>query len=180
MSSFAVVDQRSLLRYINISAQANTATPTFTLNVDGAAVATSTFSNAVVGRVQDFQVFVDEISLPAIGTTFQATASGAIIKDVQFPLEALNGYNRKQLFHGIKLGYVGQPEFTFFLDGVQVSPTTPTGLPDANGPQSAVLYFPPMKTGYVLHLKRTADSGTSFSVDNYMTSLQFLSQPIDE
>jgi len=179
MSSFAVVDQRSLLRYINISAQATSATPTFTLNVDGESVATSTFSDAIVNLVQDFQIFVDE-DRPAIGTTFQVAASDAIIKDVQFPLEALNGYNRKQLFHGVKLGYVGQPEFTFYLDGVSVSPTTPTELPNASGPQSAVLYFPPMKTGYVLHLKRSSDSAASFSVGNYMTSLQFLSQPIDE
>jgi hypothetical protein len=180
MPSFVVTEQRSSLRYVVIAAQAISSTPTFTLSVDGETAVTSTFSNATTGSVQDFQLFVDRTSLPAIGLAFQVSASGAIIKDVQFPLETLNNYNRKQLFQGIRIGYIGQPEFTFYLDGAPVTPTVPTGLPNAAGPQSAMLYFPAMSIGYVMHIKRTADSGSSFNVNNYMTSLQFLSQPIDE
>jgi len=184
MSSFAVTDQLSMCRYVSISAQkTSNSNPRFMLYVDEAKKADGYFSAGTTDHVQEYQLFVSGAA-PAIGTVFQVHAEGAIIKNVNFPLEALGDYNRKALFHGVKIGYIGSPQYTFTIDGVSVSPMTPSSLTTSALPRSAVLYFPALTSGFVAHIQRTANStsngASTFGVGDNLTSIQFISQPIDE
>ena len=180
MPSFAVTDQLSLCRYVSISAQKTAPTnPTFSLHCDGEEIVSASFTNGSLNLVQEYQLFCPG-NTPAIGTVFQVHATGAIIKNVNFPLERLSDYTRKVLFHGVKVGYIGDPNYSFAVDGVALSSTTPSTLVASNTPRSAVLYFPAMTTGFLAHIKRTADSGGTFGVNDNLTSIQFLSQPVDE
>lgn len=180
MPSFAVTEQLSLCRYVSISAQkTGTSNPTFSLHCDGSQIVSASFTGGVTNHVQEYQLFCPG-NAPAIGTVFQVHATGAIVKNVNFPLEQLNTYTRKQLFHGVRIGYIGDPNYSFAVDGVALSSTTPSLLTATNTPRSAVLYFPAMTTGFVVHIKRTADTGGTFGVNDNLTSVQFLSQPVDE
>lgn len=179
MPSYVVSDQESMLRYVSISAQKTSTThPTFSLYVDGVKKGEGVFERGSTGKVEEYQLFVSG-NVPAVGLVFQVQASGAIVKNVNFPLERPADYSTYQLYHGARISYVGHPEYQFTIDGVALT-SSPNQLIASSTPRSAVLYFPSMTMGFVPHIQRNADSGQNFVVDHQLLSLQFISQPLDQ
>lgn len=186
MASFFVAEQRSACRiaYVNAQLTSTSSDPIFTLSVDGVSAVSHTYdrTDSILNAVQSYMLTPNLNNGPAIGTVFQVTAQNAIIKDVQFSVEPLINFSQKVLFHGLKVNYINSPSPLFFVDGSQVTPTNLADLTDSQGkPKSAVLYFPALTTGYVLHMANNPKPTlTTYSVANLIMSYSPLASSIDE
>lgn len=189
MPSYFIADQESICRYVSVIAQvspvsgASSTNPSFTFSVDGVQGTSQIFTSGYEqNKIHEFQLFpsiaVSTSTFPATGITFQISAQNAVIKDCRFSVEPLAAFTSKQLFHGVKIGYIGTPQFNFYLDGTTITPTTPTTLTSSsNSPSSATLYFPAMKIGFAPHFTMT--SATNAVASNLLSGIQFLSVPVD-